>query len=366
MINTSLVLSVGSILLMSLMLYSFLFKKKYIKYLNFQILIYIILMTFFISLRDLTGSDTIIYIEYFHYYDDFSSVYDSYFSWKGDYFFFFLGWFIKLFTSSEFIYIFVLDFIGIFLLAFGFYRLSKLSFLNNNLFFIIMFFVFSTSSFIFLYGNVIRQGIAISLIIVSLSYFLDKRKFLGIIYFLLAIFTHKSSLIFLPVFLPVLYFNIKWRTIIFIFIVSFLVGKLQLITKIADFNILFVSDKILSYQNAEQMNLNLKLIILMINTIIFSLFINKNIIFDKILKIWILLFSVVLFSIEIEKFASRLILYNDILTPLLYGMILFISRKEKYFSILLISEFLFIMIYSFYVYNHPSITNTIHYSNTLF
>lgn len=363
--NTSVLLSIGSLFLFFTIIYSSFIKNKLFQY--FQVFIYIFIVVLFIALRNIIpGSDTATYIEYFHYYDGFDTIFNSYFSWKGDFFFFFLGWFIKLFTKSDFIYIFLLDFMAIYLLFFAYYRILNTFSINKNTFSILIFFVFITSSFIFLYANVIRQGLAISIILLSISYLIEKRTKIGIFYFILAIFTHKSSFIFLPIFIIVFHYNIKWLTLFFILGISFLVGKLELISKIADFNILFVSDKILGYQGVEQVNIDIKILLLFINFIYLSISINKNVIYDVLFKIWVLLFSIILFSSEIEKFASRLILYTDIMLPLFYYLMLFLNKEKKYFKLLFISNILFAFLYSQYVYNHHSILNTISYSNTLF
>jgi hypothetical protein len=363
--STSIILSLGNLTLFFMIIYSSFFKNKFFQF--FQIFIYILVVVLFISLRDIIpNSDTATYIEYFNYYDGFETVYHSYFAWKGDYFFFFLGWIIKLFTNSESLYIFLLDFIAINLLFFAYYRILNTLNINKNTFIVLIFFVFSTSSFIFLYGNVIRQGLSVSLVLLAISYFIDKKVTVGIFYFILAILTHKSSLIFLPIFIIVFYYDIKWLTIFFILGLSFSLSKLELISMIGDFNILFVSDKILVYQGAEQANIDIKLYVLFFNFIYLLFAINKSYVFDKLFKIWILLFAIVLFSSEIEKFASRLILYNDIILPILYYLVLFINKDKKYFKLLFTLNILFVFLYSVYVYNHQSILNTICYTNTLF
>ena len=84
--NTSVLLSIGSLFLFFTIIYSSFIKNKLFQY--FQVFIYIFIVVLFIALRNIIpGSDTATYIEYFHYYDGFDTIFNSYFSWKGDFFF---------------------------------------------------------------------------------------------------------------------------------------------------------------------------------------------------------------------------------------------------------------------------------------
>lgn len=59
--------------------------------------------------------------------------------------------------------------------------------------------VFISSSFYFVYAlSGIRQGIAMSLILYSVRYIVERRKLLFLLFILLAIFFHKSAAVFIP------------------------------------------------------------------------------------------------------------------------------------------------------------------------
>lgn len=161
------------------------------------------------SFRDILDiHDAVVYMGYFREYSDFSSIFNGSYAWKEDYFFFFIGYFFKLFSNDDMLYMQFFYFLNS---IFFFFTLFLITLKVGRVeVFIIILFVLSSSSFYFLYGNVVRQGLALSLFLLFTYLSIINSTILIKVLMLLvtacAYYSHKAVFIlFLAVlFLPIL------------------------------------------------------------------------------------------------------------------------------------------------------------------
>ncbi|GMN10064.1 hypothetical protein MTsPCn9_15210 [Croceitalea sp. MTPC9] len=290
---------------------------------------------------------------YINFYEQTLSVYDVFYSstaWKGDFLFFLVMPFAHLFRMGPEQYISFQTIISIFLLFLGYLRFFKGS---RSLAILGLFFVINSSSFYLTQGNVLRQGMASSLFILSISAVSNKKFFL---YKVANLFIHKGSLFsFLSFLTPK-----NWRTRLFLTGLSLIIGYFSLQFFLLSLLPLpeFFKNKLEFYSSFERASNNsiVKLVILLIFNLIFLRYSNN----EKIsyLRAYQLFFifsiSAILFF-RLDGVFSRLVLYTDAFVPILtIGMITKIG-DNRLRLIALVSAITISFLYSIYVFNHPSI-----------
>lgn len=110
----------------------------------------------------------------------------------------FLTKFITLFTRDFNVYLYIVSLLTFVPTFIVFYKLSKNPVLSIFLFIVIQFMNF--------YGSGIRQALSMTLCLLSLLAFFNKKKLVTLVLIIVAFTFHKSAIIFLLVFL----FNFKW------------------------------------------------------------------------------------------------------------------------------------------------------------
>ncbi|MBO7913688.1 EpsG family protein [Vibrio sp. G41H] len=155
------------------------FPDLYKKYFYFSA---VVIFTIIFGFRDPSlGTDTVSYIDIFHQPDGYRE--------------FWFGQFVHLTRSLGFTpetFIFIMTFLVVFTLHYGYYKWHKRDLL------ILLYFVSSTYMLYSFSLNIMRQGIAISLSILS-AYYLYKRKyFFSIVGVLLSLVFHSSAIFAIP------------------------------------------------------------------------------------------------------------------------------------------------------------------------
>lgn len=107
----------------------------------------------------------------------------------------------KFFSSPQ-IYFIVTSFVYIFSIFLALKRIEAFNFLT------VFMFLFFAMSFIASF-DIIRQQLASSILFLSFSYFLTRHKIRSLLLLIIAFYFHKSSLVFIPVFIYYLLFSKK-------------------------------------------------------------------------------------------------------------------------------------------------------------
>ena len=154
---------------------------------------------------------------------------------------------------------------------------------NRALLFLGLFFMINSSSFYLIHGNVIRQGLASSLILLSVC---PRTKSSTIYYKILAFFSHKGSLFsFLSEWLI---FNRKKRLIILL--AALILGYFSVFIHILNLLPLpgFILTKISFYSTFERASSNsiIKLLLLVCFNLIFIFYRNRTVKYEKVFNVF--------------------------------------------------------------------------------
>lgn len=269
-----------------------------------------------------SGYDTESYIYLFENLNSYEDILNGYMSWKGDYFFTFLTFLSKMLSPNPRFFLVVVSFVSLLLITKG---LKKLFESNKDKFLLICLF-YCTPMVFLLFGNVIRQGLAVSLFIFGLSYYNTNRK-IFYLFLLLAFLSHKSAIIF---FLFPLYESLKLNyKYIKIFIIA-------IIIKTALFSIIifipFLKNKLFFYQenfieteNIIQIIVLTMVILIILNKRIFS----KKIENDLIYNYFFFIVTISLMFFEFPKISGRLFLW---ISPILPYILIYSFRHYKHYK----------------------------------
>lgn len=202
-------------LLLSLIIsFSFLKEKKLSSGMtNLFLISFFSIFLISIGFRDVNYSgDTQTYLRMFEKFKD--GLYDG---GRLEFGFVFLFKFFSLLDLSERLFIFSVAFIQV---SFWFILVKNI-FIDSNKKKIIAALLIISSFFVYNLGaNVLRQGLAIPLILLSLYYALNKRYYTSFVFLFLAISFHKTSIVFLFAYLIVLMLNIKVRYYVLILLIT--------------------------------------------------------------------------------------------------------------------------------------------------
>jgi len=252
---------------------------------------------------------------------------------------------ISLFTSNLTIFYIALHLIFLFILLSG---LKKI--FDDNKIRVIVFFVYLNYTFYFGYTlNGLRQGIAMTLIVLAIGYAIENKKLKMIFVSIVSIFFH-YTIIPVAIMVVLTYYwkrmKISYLTFIYVLLTFFYVtGLNQYIfgsLPVGDFESYLQEDSIQDFGGAN------KLSYLLFNTswLLFFLFIFRNHSRDKIyaflIKVYILT-SIYLLSFGFIAFANRIASYSWFIIPLLLGYLIYKSKN----SILNISILILIFIAGF-------------------
>lgn len=305
-------------------------------------------------LRDpLAPADSANYLWMFNAQTNFNNIFNTY---HGNVFFSFtqylgnlVGLSAETFFITQTLFFYFLSFIGL-----------RLIFQSNKMFLMCLSFFVLTSTFILLFTNVIRQGLALSLILLATGLFIRNYRFSAYFALLLAIFSHFSAIVVAGVFFLVRNVNPKDRYVLFlILILPFVPVVSQLfLTNIAAIGGFF--QKIESFAAKEYTNniVYIKVVILYLSLVIFY-FIGryKKAFKDEkyffIFKVYMLIEFFVMFTLPVLLLSSRYLYYASALLPILYTFVLFhrpniISLHARFYLGLVTSIVFGLFVYSFH------------------
>jgi len=349
--------------------YSVLIKNKYLTYI--VIFVLLILTSSFYGFRDIIiynqdGFTTDTYRYALIWFKEITTIQDIFYgtsSWKADYLFFTIPYIVNFISSNPNIYLFTNAFISFGLLFYAYYKI-----INGKkyyyLFPFVVFLILACSTTVANYANLLRQGLAISLVLMSIAFMLENKIKYGYLFFILALFSHKSVIVFFIIYFFVFHTKIKLKYYFYILFFSLPFTFFNILGLIGS-NFLLLSEKINSYQGSNSRMLIFKAMILFVIAIfLYNFFKNRkySYIFEQIFKIYISVLIIAFISFKIEIISGRLLYYPSILLPyFIFNFIFYIKQKNLYFyvvTILTIAYGLFILLTS-------STYKTIHFTNTL-
>lgn len=337
--------------LLFLFLFLFFCTKKTTRNFSNLILIalYFLLCSVFIF-RDYLGNiDIPRYLKFYTQNVSFLDLFSSSSAWKADYFFFMfmpIAHFFGL-TAENYITAQLLLSVGLTFLAY-----NKIFKSSHKWVYLALFFTINSSSFYLIHGNVIRQGLASSLLLLVLGVKSDKTKFWLKVF---GFFTHKG--------VALSFFSKAFKRLEelkpLLFLVALITGYFALVIIVLNFFMLpeFLQKKVEFYTEFKRASSNsiLKLLMLIFFNVLFFMRMDKAPIFRTTHELFFIysIFAVLLF--RFDGIFSRLILYTDIFIPILtIGFIQSFVRQNNR-RILFAGAILGSFLYSIYVFNHKSI-----------
>lgn len=238
----------------------------------------------------------------------------------------------------------------------------KLIFNDNKHYLLALSFFAVSSTFILLFTNVIRQGLAFSLLVLAIGLILNKKKVLSGIVLILAIFSHFSILPIIAFFITARYLLDKNKLILV------LILTLPLLPIVGSFLLgLFASlgglfNKIESFGELDYNNtlVYIKVVLLYASAILYYIYGKKyqlfeNINFKYIFVLFLLILALIFFTLPILLLSSRFLYYASGLMPILFAFVFYSKRNiininYRYLVFIGIS-----IAYGYVVYNFPSI-----------
>lgn len=276
-------------------------------------------------------NDYVLYISEYQNMETIGDLFNSRLAFKADYLFFLPQLVFNHFHFNSSVYFGLLSYVSIWLLVFSYSTRVK----SSGIFFI-SFCAISSSYFYLLMGNVLRQGLVLSIVILVLF----QRRLIPL---LLGLGIHKSVLILFPLFR-------NYRPSLLLPLYSLILGYvgvsfLELIPIYGAKMSFYLSDFIRSSDNGK-----LKLIMLLL----YMFFIYwKFVEYDLVHRRIFLLGCVVLLFWKIDPVFSRLIYYVDIFVGYsLYRWSLLLAghREIKVLALCFV-----VFAYGLYVISHPSV-----------
>lgn len=343
------VLQVISLLFLVAFLFFAKLKKSYALSTMFLVFLLLIVITVFVN-RDYSANiDLPLYMDFYKYNQVFADIFESKTAWKGDFLFFaimpvshLLGFDQENYITLQLIISITLTFAAYFV----FFKDTK------AWVFLALFFMLNSSSFYLIHGNVIRQGLASSLLLLGLCTTVWEYSFLSKI---AAFLSHKGSVFsFFTRF-----FNVRNRARIWLLIGALIIGYFSLVILVLNLLPLpeFIVTKIKFYSTFERASSNslIKLILLLFFNFLFLFQRNKEAKFEKVYNMFFVFSLAALLLFRFDGMFSRLVLYTDIFIPILsVGLIRQFTLKKNR-SIAIISIIACSFMYSIYVFNHESI-----------
>jgi hypothetical protein len=321
---------------LTILLLSFLF-SKFKKFDLLKILVMTITISYFFGFRSLNiGADTnTYYTRFIELYNDFEIGFTL-----------INRFIINVFGTDHRIYFFIINFIMIFTLLYGFKLIIK-----DPIFIFSAWLIVSLPYSILMQVNIIRQGLALSLFILGLAFFLNKKNFIGILFFLLSTTLHLSIIIYIVTFTLTYFFDMEKSTKIFLFFSSFLISFLGL--PILIFNSIdfyyFNSRLFFYFPLEESIFFFIKILFyIFVYFVIENFMIDKDLIIQKNLNLlFFLIISSGILVLHNELFSIRYLLALDFLLPP-YLLIKGSFYKNKDFLLLTFLVIFLVFVFSLY------------------
>jgi len=284
---------------------------------------------------------------------DYNYIFTAY---HGNMFYTFLTYLGNFFGLSKEIFFKVLSIIYLFIFTYG----LKLIFQNIKYLILSIVFFSLSSTFILLFTNVIRQGLALSLFVLAIGLLSNNKKTFAYIILLLSIFSHFSMLPISLIILFVFYFHKKYPDKKFIYLLLLLpvIGKI-LFNSLASIGGLFHKIESLSNHAYNNNIVYVKMLILYIFLHIIYIYGKKFNLFHLfsfrfIYNIYFYLLSLILLTSPVLLLSSRFLYYTSALIPILLAYIFYSKRNflniySRYIVFLIITIF-----YGIFVYNYKS------------
>lgn len=216
--------------------------------------------------------------------------------------------------------------------------------INSNIFFILILVISILSwPLVISSNNAMRQGIMMSFIFFGLFYYSKKYFFISILFFLLAVFTHRSGVAYFTVFVfTIISYYIKFiiskndRNFFFISGVIFFLGTLVSMSFIP------------SYYGTYDTNTPIGIDFVFLNVVINILFIFFTLINSQIYKnfyyLFLFFFSFSSLAIYYSGNYWELERYNMVMMiPYIYSFSIFVKNNFKYFYFLFVMLILLLM-----------------------
>lgn len=307
-------------------------------------------------LRDpLAPADSVNYLWMYNEQSSFNNVFTAY---HGNVFFSFtqyIGNLLNLEAKTFFIY----QTIGFYILTF---LALKLIFESNKMLLTALSLFVLTSTFVLLFTNVIRQGLALALILFATGLFLRKYRVSGYIVLSLAVFSHFSAIIIASIYLFVRIFKMKTS---FLFLLIVLMPITPIISKFMLSNLSSLGGffyKIESFSSNDYGNflVYIKVLILYLSLVLFYFYgINSDLFnnykFTFMFKVYLMIVAVVAFTLPVLLLSSRYLYYASAYLPILFTFILY--QKKNVFSLeaRFYVGFSMALTFGFFVYNFQSV-----------
>ena len=219
-----------------------------------------------------------------------------------------------------------------------------------------------TSSFVLMFLNGLRQGLAISLFILSIALYSRSNKVRSYLGMVLAIYSHSSVIPFVCFFVFRVYFidrKVNYRIVLFVIPFLFLIGYGLVDILALNFD---KFQRSVIYNNFSYNNslVYLKALLLYIFGVIFYMYGSKyknfsiygyRLIFDIYLFGLIIVFS----TLPVLYISSRFLYYPSALMPIMFTYLFFSQKNFLNISHRRLVYLVGMLIYGFFVCNYPSI-----------
>jgi len=355
LLTTSILFAVNP--LMSLYIFTFVKRSNFMKLIIILIGSFILLSKYFIG-GD--GDDIGNYINTFLHFDTFQNVLlvSAVHSGSIDIIFWYLSYFVFLFTNNPVYFLFFWHFISLSLL---YYSYNKI--LSKDAIFAFIIFI-STTTFYYIYGNTLRQGFAVSLSVLILYYILNKEIKKAYILGLLSILVHPSSIIVLfAIYMRKFSFKIIYISLFF----SLFFQKISIL-KLLGILFSFVglshfAGKAIGYSEKFEpgsiFSFGTLIFFIIILTYVYGKYkLKKEIINTSLIKIYFSYQVIYFLFLNTSLASDRIFSYRAVLDPILLIMLSYSFKQKiliKYFLV-----FIFMLLNIYYILN---IFNYVFYDN---
>jgi hypothetical protein len=330
------------------------FTKEFKAYALHLVTLVMMLAMALLVLRDpLAPYDSINYMSMYNGISDFTSIFDAY---HKNYTFSFFQYLGRKFWISPETYLIVQSLIFFGILVYG---LSKISISHREYLVSVAFFVL-TSTFLLLFTNVVRQGLALSLFVLSIGYYVSNRKLFSYGLLFLTAFAHSSGMLLVPLFVAAAKIKLSKKSVVVIILLLPLLPVFShlFINNLASLG--GIAKKIQSLGEREYSNslVYAKVFLLYMFSWVLYLGGSWNARSTERLKfissIYLMLLAVVLFFLPVLLVSSRFVYYASGLIPVLISILVFhseikINYRVKGLCVLVIS-----VVYGFFVFSFSS------------
>ena len=294
------------------------------------------------------------YLQMYELQGSFNDVFTAY---HGSYFFSFTQYVGNIFSLEGRSFLIAQSIFFYFISSAGLRMLFK----SNRMYLMCLAFFSLTSTFLLLYTNVVRQGLALSLIIFSLGCFTRNFRNVGYACLFLSVFSHFSSVLIVgAIFLTrCTVFKKTWYLWLLIFLPSLTVVSQLFIFSLSSLGGFFLKIEAFSNINYNNTLVYVKVFLIYLSAVFFYVIGSKFNMFSAplyrfVFSIYVFSIAIVFFTLPVLLLSSRYLYYSSALMPILYT--LFFFNKPNFFTVRtrFIVGFSAIFILGFVVYNFSS------------